>query len=94
MPKSFGNKEGIQVSVVLSPRLLSFVRERAEKVGSQADALREAIESHFTLFGLPEVIADRLRQDLKEQDKDLVTYVRDLLGRRYTELMEHKAPKK
>lgn len=94
MPRSVGNQPGVQVSVVLSPRLFGLVRERAEQLGSQADAIREAVDAHFTLFGLPDLIADRLREDAKSQNKDMAGYIRELLAHRYEEVMNRRPAKK
>ena len=87
MPKSFSQVEFIQITVKLPPKTLSFVRKRAEEIGSQAEAVREAIEAVHTFFGLPDLMANALREDAKRQGKDDLGYVRELLAKRYQDLL-------
>ena len=91
MPKSFSSVEQVQISVRLPPRTLSFVRKRAEELGSMADAVREAIEDAHTFYGVTERMIDALREDATSQKKGDREYIRDMMTERFEKLMMDKA---
>lgn len=63
------------------------MRELAKKRGhnSVAETYREVTRSLRTMFDLPDAMADRLREDMG--DRDILVYLKDLLGHRLEELL-------
>jgi len=94
MPKSYGQLETVQITVKLPPKTLSYVRKRAEELGSQTEAVREAIDAVYMFFGLPDRQVELLRADAKREGKDEHGYIRELLAKRYEELLLEGAKKK
>jgi hypothetical protein len=93
MPKSLSQVETVQISARVPLKTASYIKERAKDVGTVADVLREAVEAVHSFYGLPDRMAETLRADARRHHKDDINYVRDLLTKRFEELISEQVKK-
>jgi len=78
-----------QVSLNLSMKHLSFIRQKAEaEEVTVNEAVRDIMTDYFHWYALPEPVVEVLKADAKKHGRDTSRdYVVELLMKRYTELV-------
>ena len=83
----------IGFTVKLTPLQYNFLERQKAKLDVQfgADVGREIVEGLRTWFSLPAYQVEVLEKDMASRKLNWITYVQELLARRYEEL-HHSAP--
>lgn len=82
-------RENYQFSFNLTPAERLFLESRldeAKGLKTISDVLRSFIHAEQSLFSVPPMMAERLRQDMKEQRRTQHEYLADLLTHRFMDL--------
>lgn len=90
-------KENYQFSFNLTPAERMFLESRIDEargLKTVSDVLRSFIRSEQSLYSLPPMMAERLRQDMKDQQRTQHEYLADLLTHRFMSLSAEKGSKK
>jgi hypothetical protein len=91
MPKTPARDDYFAQSFRFSPEQAATIKEEAKRLGSTTAFVRELIDDHRTMFGLPRIQVDVLEADMK--DLKIPTYreyIQHLLALRYQAILEHK----
>ena len=96
-PATSERKEAWQFSFNLSPSERIFLEsslDEAKAIKTITDVLRSFIRAEQSLYSLPPMMAERLRQDMQEQRRTQHEYLADLLTHRFMALSAEKASRK
>src|ERR1700682_3732922 len=92
MPKTPGRDDYFAQWSRFTPEQAATIKEEAKRLGSTTAFVRELIDDHRTMFGLPRIQVELLEVDMKnlkiQTPRD---YVRHLLALRYQTLLEERA---
>jgi hypothetical protein len=82
-------------TVKLTPQQLAFLDAQKEKLDVQygADVIREIVEGLRTWFALPAYQVELLQKDMASRKHTWITYVQELLARRYELLQQEPQAK-
>ncbi len=82
------DRKDINFSVKLSPTDMAYLDSLKEDLNhvAIADAVRDLVAAFRTTFSLPVYQAERLAEDMKARDLNMLQYIQELLARRYEEL--------
>ena len=95
MPKTPGRDDYFAQSFRFTPEQAATIKEEAKRLGSTTALVRELIEDHRTMFGLPNIQVEVLQADMKSLKIETPReYVRHLLALRYRALLEERARSK
>jgi hypothetical protein len=92
MPKTPARDDYFTQSFRFTPEQAAVIKEQAKRLGSTTAFVRELIDDHRTMFGLPSIQIEVLQADMK--NLKIATpreYVRHLLALRYQKLLETRA---
>src|SRR5262252_1052241 len=92
MPKTPARDDYFTQSFRFTPEQAAILKEEARRLGSTTAFIRELIDDHRTMFGLPSIQVEVLEADMK--NIKIATpreYVRHLLALRYQALLEQRA---
>ena len=91
MPKTPARDDYFTQSFRFTPEQAATLKEEAKRLGSTTAFVRELIDDHHTMFGLPSIQVQVLEADMK--NLKIATnreYIRHLLALRYQTLLEEK----
>ncbi len=91
MPKTPARDDYFTQSFRFTPEQAAILKEEAKRLGSTTAFVRELIEDHRTMFGLPSIQVEVLEADM--QNLKIPTnreYIRHLLALRYQTLLEER----
>ncbi len=92
MPKTPARDDYFAQSFRFTPEQASTIKEEAKRLGSTTAFVRELIDDHRTMFGLPGIQVEVLEADMKNlKIQTPREYVRHLLALRYQTLLEERA---
>ena len=75
-----------------TPEQAATLKEEAKRLGSTTAFVRELIDDHRTMFGLPRIQVEVLEADMKNlKISTYRDYVRHLLALRYQTLLQERA---
>ncbi len=75
-----------------TPEQTAIIKEEAKRLGSTTAFVRELIDDHRTMFGLPGIQVEMLEADMKDlKISSPREYIRHLLALRYQSLLEERA---
>src|SRR5262244_850598 len=92
MPKTPARDDYFTQSFRFTPEQTTVIKKEAKRLGSTTAFVRELIDDHRTMFGLPSIQVEVLEADMK--NLKIATpreYVRHLLALRYQTLLEERA---
>lgn len=94
-PPSDPDKKMMGFTVKLTPHQLAFLDAQKAKLDVQygADVVREIVEGLRTWFGLPAYQVELLEKDMASRKHTWITYVQELLARRYEHLHQEQQAK-
>lgn len=94
-PPTDPDKKMVGFTVKLTPQQLAFLDAQKAKLDVQygADVVREIVEGLRTWFGLPAYQAEVLQKDMASRKLTWITYVQELLARRYELLQQEQQAK-
>ncbi len=87
MPKSF-SMDNLAFSIRLPPITALWLEEQAKKVGSFNQAVRNVLDDAQTLYGLPDVMTERLDAEATALGKSRRDYVAHVLSLRAAQLLK------
>lgn len=92
MPKTPARDDYFAQSFRFTPEQTAVIKEEAKRLGSTTAFVRELIDDHRTLFGLPTIQVEVLQADMKNLKIPRPReYVRHLLALRYRTLLQERA---
>jgi len=92
MPKTPARDDYFAQSFRFTPEQAAILKEEAKRLGSTTAFVRELIDDHRTMFGLPRIQVEVLEADMKNlKISRYREYVRHLLALRYQALLEKRA---
>ena len=92
MPKTPARDDYFTQSFRFTPEQTAVIKEEAKRCGSTTAFVRELIDDHRTLFGLPRIQVEVLEADMKNlKISTHREYIRHLLALRYQTLLEERA---
>src|SRR6266852_2817383 len=92
MPKTPARDDYFAQSFRFTPEPAATIKEEAKRLGSTTAFVRELIDDHRTMFGLPRIQVEILEADMKNLKIHTPReYVRHLLALRYQTLLEQRA---
>ncbi len=95
MPKTPARDDYFAQSFRFTPEQAATIKEEAKRLGSTTAFVRELIDDHRTLFGLPNLQVEMLEADMKNLKIAAPReYIRHLLALRYQMLLEERARSK
>jgi hypothetical protein len=95
MPKTPARDDYFAQSFRFTPEQAAILKEEAKRLGSTTAFVRELIDDHRTMFGLPSIQVEVLQADMKSLKIETPReYVRHLLALRYQTLLEKRARSK
>jgi hypothetical protein len=95
MPKTPARDDYFAQSFRFTPEQAAILKEEAKRLGSTTAFVRELIDDHRTMFGLPSIHVKVLQTDMKSLKIETPReYVRHLLALRYQTLLEERARSK
>jgi hypothetical protein len=94
-PPTDPDKKMLNFSVNLLPDERLYVEELKQALDKQhaGEAVRELIKNLKTFFGLPAYQVEVLQKDMASRKHNWVTYLQELLARRYELLQQEPKPK-
>jgi hypothetical protein len=91
MPKTPARDDYFTQSFRFTPEQSAVIKEQAKRLGSTTAFVRELIDDHRTMFGLPTIQIELLEADLKNLKIGTPReYFRHLLALRYQTLLEER----
>ena len=91
MPKTPARDDYFAQSFRFTPEQASTIKEEAQRLGRTTAFVRELIDDHRTMFGLPRIQVEVLEADMKNlKISTHREYVRHLLALRYQTLLEER----
>ncbi len=91
MPKTPARDDYFTQSFRFTPEQAAIIKEEAKRCGSTTAFIRELIDDHQTLFGLPQVQVGLLEQDIRSlRLPSHREYIRHLLSLRLQNPLEAK----
>ncbi len=92
MPKTPARDDYFAQSFRFTPEQAAILKEEAKRLGCTTAFVRELIDDHRTMFGLPRIQVEVLEADMKNlKISTHCEYVRHLLALRYQTLLEQRA---
>jgi len=92
MPKTPARDDYFTQSFRFTPEQTAILKEEAKRLGSTTGFVRELIDDHRTMFGLPQLQVQMLEIDMKNLKlPSHREYIRHLLALRYQTLLEEKS---
>ncbi len=92
MPKTPARDDYFAQSFRFTPEQAATIKEEAKRLGSTTAFVRELIDDHRTMFGLPGLQVEMLEADMKNLKlPSHREYIRHLLALRYQTLLEQRA---
>lgn len=92
MPKTPARDDYFAQSFRFTPEQAATIKEEAKRLGSTTAFVRELIDDHRTMFGLPRLQVELLETDMKNlRISSPREYIRHLLALRYQSLLEERA---
>jgi hypothetical protein len=93
-PPTDPDKRMMNFTVKVTPQQHAFLDELKGKLDVQfsADVVREVIEGLRTWFGLPAYQVDLLKKDMASRKLNWISYLQELLARRYEKLSRRAKP--
>lgn len=89
MPKTPARDDYFTQSFRFTPEQTAILKEEAKRLGSTTAFIRELIDDHRTMFGLPGIQVEVLEADMKSLKIGTNReYIRHLLALRYQTLLE------
>src|SRR4051812_2861335 len=88
MPKSHASVETVQLTFRVPVDVESWLKKQAEQnQESLTDVMRRFIDDFRTLYGLPEIIVEKLEADAKALGRNRRQYLMQLLALRYEQVL-------
>jgi hypothetical protein len=92
MPKTPARDDYFAQSFRFTPEQAAILKDEAKRLGSTTAFVRELIDDHRTMFGLPRIQVEMLEVDMKNlKISTHREYIRHLLALRYQTLLEQRA---
>jgi len=92
MPKTPARDDYFAQSFRFTPEQAATIKEEAKRVGSTTAFVRELIDDHRTMFGLPRLQVEALEADMRSlKISSPREYIRHLLALRYQTILEQRA---
>ena len=92
MPRTPARDDYFAQSFRFTPEQAATIKEEAKRLGSTTAFVRELIDDHRTMFGLPGIQVEVLEADMKNlKISTHREYIRHLLALRYQALLERRA---
>jgi hypothetical protein len=92
VPKTPARDDYFAQSFRFTPEQAATIKEEAKRLGSTTAFVRELVDDHRTLFGLPRIQTEVLEADMKNlKIPTYREYIRHLLALRYQALLEARA---
>jgi len=92
MPKTPARDDYFAQSFRFTPEQATILKEEAKRLGSTTAFVRELIDDHRTMFGLPRLQVETLEADMKSlKISSPREYIRHLLALRYESLLRDRA---
>ncbi len=92
MPKTPARDDYFAQSFRFTPEHAAVIKEEAMRCGSTTAFIRELIEDHRSLFGLPQLQVEALEQDMRKLKlPSHREYLRHLLALRYEVLLRERS---
>ena len=92
MPKTPARDDYFAQSFRFTPEQAAILKEEAKRLGSTTAFVRELLNDHRTMFGLPPIQVEVLEADMKNlKISTHREYIRHLLALRYQSLLEDRA---
>ena len=92
MPKTPARDDYFAQSFRFTPEQTATIKEEAKRLGSTTAFVRELIDDHRTMFGLPRLQVEMLEADMKSLNiSSPREYIRHLLALRYQTLLQEGA---
>jgi hypothetical protein len=92
MPKTPARDDYFTQSFRFTPEQTTVIKEEAKRLGSTTAFIRELIDDHRTMFGLPRIQVEVMEADMKNlKISTHREYIRHLLALRYQTLLEERA---
>ena len=92
MPKTPARDDYFEQSFRFTPEQAVTIKEEAKRLGSTTAFVRELIDDHRTMFGLPRLQVESLQADMKSlKISSPREYIRHLLALRYESLLRDRA---
>src|SRR5687768_11469521 len=94
-PPTDPDKKMLGFTVKLTPQQHSFLEQQKAKMDVQfgADVVREVVEGLRSWFNLPAYQVELLQKDMAARKLNWITYLQELLARRYEALQRDQANK-
>ena len=92
MPRTPARDDYFAQSFRFTPEQTATIKEEAKRLGSTTAFVRELIDDHRTMFGLPRLQVELLEEDMKSLNiSSPREYIRHLLALRYQTLLQEGA---
>ena len=92
MPRTPARDDYFAQSFRFTPEQAATIKEEAKRLGSTTAFVRELIDDHRTMFGLPRLQVEALQADMKSlKISSPREYIRHLLALRYESLLRSRA---
>ena len=92
MPKTPARDDYFAQSFRFTPEQAATIKEEAKRLGSTTAFVRELIDDHRTMFGLPRLQVEVLESDMRNlKISSPREYIRHLLALRYQGLLQEGA---
>lgn len=88
MPKTISTTSGGNFSMQLTVAERTWLDSQRQDRESVGDLIRKFIRNEATLYGLPDIIATALRQDMQRLGKQQDEYIRDILAAHFMTLRD------
>lgn len=85
MARTPSERKDISFSVKLRPEDMEYLQkmQKERSANATAEVIRDILAAMRTTFALPQYMADRIQEDMKERGLPMLEYLKELLGMRY-----------